>query len=689
MQSQLRHRAGLVFARGVAAGTLLCVVACSGPEADESTQRAREPVNGGSAFYYFRSNSTDWGVDEGSRLYPTPNPNVFQRSVSYALSYDDSASVTETVALAPDQWGTQQIYFFTPQQSTFSVPGSEPLPSGSSQVTFGVHYPSTGSYVVSFDASSGTLTIAAGTQDAGTDATADASPDATADAGADVTVDGGADASSDAAGDATVDASDAAADASTEAASDGSSSSDGGGVGTWQAVLNAAPEGVSDPVLLTDGRVALHVGENPDWWALTPDSTGSYVSGTWSQLASLPSGYAPLYYASAVLPDGRLVVEGGEYNISGTASDTNLGAIYDPVANTWASVAPPSAWANIGDAPSVVLASGTFMVSNPFNSLFQMALLDASTLTWTLTPPGGSIASTGENGWTLLPSGKVLMVQSDPDLVGQSGIYDPATQAWTDAGSTVVTLPTEGPEEIGPALLMPSGLVYAFGATSHTAVYNPATGTWTAGPDFPIVGGQQLAMSDAPSAVLPSGRALIATSPALDTAPSYFFEFDGATFRPVPQTPNAPNVGASFTNLLVLPTGQIMETDGSTDVEIYTAQGSPNPVWAPTITGVPSTVARGSTFLVQGTQFNGLTQGMSYGDDFQEATNYPLVRITNASTGHVFYARTHGHSTMGVATGGQIVSTSFDVPVAAESGASELAVVANGIASAPVAVTVQ
>jgi len=39
----------------------------------------------------------------------------------------------------------------------------------------------------------------------------------------------------------------------------------------------------------------------------------------------------------------------------------------------------------------------------------------------------------------------------------------------------------------------------------------------------------------------------------------------------------------------------------------------------------------------------------------------PLVRITNNSTHHVFYARTHDHSTMGVATGTATVSTNFDV----------------------------
>jgi hypothetical protein len=44
---------------------------------------------------------------------------------------------------------------------------------------------------------------------------------------------------------------------------------------------------------------------------------------------------------------------------------------------------------------------------------------------------------------------------------------------------------------------------------------------------------------------------------------------------------------------------------------------------------------------------------------------------------------------MAVATGTKIVSTNFDVPKTAETGASSLVVVANGIPSAPVNVTVQ
>ena len=77
-----------------------------------------------------------------------------------------------------------------------------------------------------------------------------------------------------------------------------------------------------------------------------------------------------------------------------------------------------------------------------------------------------------------------------------------------------------------------------------------------------------------------------------------------------------------------------------------------------------------------------------FGDDAQAATNYPLVRITNLATGHVFYSRTHDHSSMGVASE-EVVSTSFDVPATQERGLCKLEVVANGIPSEPAFVWVE
>src|SRR6202021_1068380 len=116
--------------------------------------------------------------------------------------------------------------------------------------------------------------------------------------------------------------------------------------------------GASNPILLTDGTVLIQDTAFPDWWKLTPDKVGSYVNGTWSQVASLPNTYSPLYHSSAVLPDGRLIIEGGEYLLDSTQTQfiptwTAQGAIYDPLTNKWTMIAPPAGWDSIGDAQSV------------------------------------------------------------------------------------------------------------------------------------------------------------------------------------------------------------------------------------------------------------------------------------------------------------------------------------------------
>src|SRR3954466_15585350 len=83
---------------------------------------------------------------------------------------------------------------------------------------------------------------------------------------------------------------------------------------SWSPLAHQPPFSAGNPLLLTDGTVIAHNTCAPDWWRLTPDNQGSYVNGTWSPIASMPSDYGPLYFASAVLPDGRVIVEGGEYN---------------------------------------------------------------------------------------------------------------------------------------------------------------------------------------------------------------------------------------------------------------------------------------------------------------------------------------------------------------------------------------
>ena len=83
----------------------------------------------------------------------------------------------------------------------------------------------------------------------------------------------------------------------------------------------------------------------------------------------------------------------------------------------------------------------------------------------------------------------------------------------------------------------------------------------------------------------------------------------------------------------------------------------------PQITAYPSSVRPFHSYSISGRTFNGLSQAVGYGDDAAAATNYPLVRIRHNASGRVHYCRTWDHSTMGVATGSSIQSTTFFVPL--------------------------
>lgn len=458
---------------------------------------------------------------------------------------------------------------------------------------------------------------------------------------------------------------------------------------SFKPLKSQPPNGAGIGFLLTDGTVMFQGGALSDWWKLTPDQFGQYSTGTWSKLASLPSGYQPDAFASAVLADGRVIIEGGEYN-GGNFAFTDLGAIYDPKANTWTAVKPPANWKWIGDSPSTVLADGRFLLGRKFDK--RVAVLDPKTLTWTELNSTGKKDFDAEEGWTLLPDGSVLTydVKASPN----SERYNVTAQAWTTQGSTVQNLmapPSVGiirccngvvyrpPGEVGPAILRPDGTVFATGGThagareGHTAIYTPgakgAKGTWAAGPDFPP--GQDSA--DSFAALLPDGNVLV------EAESGQLYEFDGKNL--IDTKLNAGGGGS----LLVLPTGEVIVGGG----ELYEWKGKVQAGWAPVIDNVPAVLTRGTTYAISGKQFNGLSQAASFGDEYQTATNYPIVRIQNNASGHVIYARTHDHSSMGVATGSAEVSTNFDLPASAETGASTVEVVANGIASAPVAVTIQ
>jgi hypothetical protein len=469
----------------------------------------------------------------------------------------------------------------------------------------------------------------------------------------------------------------------------------------WRTLTHPPPTYVGSPHLLTDGTVIVQQTCTGNWYKLTPDINGSYVNGTWTAIASMPSGYGPLYYASQVLNDGRFIVNGGEYNAttSGVCGEdvwTTLGAVYDPVTNSWTSVTPPAGWTTIGDAESVVLPNGTYMLANCCTS--QGALWNPTTLAWTATGTGKFDANDEEN-WTILPNGSILTADAYI-FTGTCGrnteIYTPSTGTWASAGNATVQLADcTASFEVGLGVLRPGGSVVEFSAIgtqalAYTDIFYTNSSVWATGDQLPTIDGQFYTLADAPNAWLTTGNILFAAAPEpAYTVGTHFFEYSTANqIAEVAGTPNASIDPSYVVNFVVLPTGQILETDFSTDVEIYTPTGTVNTAFAPVIGQLSSTTLNpGGLYLVAGAQLNGLTQGAVYGDDFQSDTNFPLVRITNNATGHVFYAKTSNFSTKLVAPG-TISSAQFLVPIGIESGPSTLVIIAQGVPSKGVAVTV-
>ncbi|MFI4969230.1 MAG: Ig-like domain repeat protein, partial [Lysobacterales bacterium] len=416
---------------------------------------------------------------------------------------------------------------------------------------------------------------------------------------------------------------------------------------------------------------------------------------------------------SSVLPDGRVVVIGGEYNSNGQTW-TNMGFLYDPTTNAWsAQLTEPFGTGNVGDTQSVVLQNGTMLIADISNS--NLASFNPSTLTFTALNPTGKNDRNDEEGWSILPDGRVLT--ADAATANISEIYDPVANTWGSNANTQVALSDLGgncnSQEVGPAVQRADGTIINFtgNPAGRNAVYSIGSNTWsnTAAMNFPVISGAQYGAADAPASLLPDGNVLVMSSPvtchqtkpgpppvySIFNKPVHFFEWDGANLTQVADSPNASSLISYQGSMLLLPSGEVLlmaYDQASTDeVQLYSSGGAPQDAWRPVIDTAPSVVGPGDSYAISGAQFNGFSQGAAYGDDYQMATNYPLVRITNTGSGHVVYARTHDHSRMGIESVGsaEIVTTTFDAPSTLELGASTLVVVTNGIPSLPFDINVE
>ena len=264
--------------------------------------------------------------------------------------------------------------------------------------------------------------------------------------------------------------------------------------GTWTATgsLTIARTNYT-ATLLPNGKVLVAGGINSVLSAYGPfqfvASAEIYdpVAGTWTSAGSMT--YARHYHTATLLPNGTVLVAGGQGAVSTTL---NSAEIYDPVAGTWRLA---------GNMTSVrlkhtatLLANGTVLVaggSGTYDAEAQSSaeIYDPATGLW--APTGSMAAARQLHTATSLPNGTVLVTGGGLNTIIGGGvspvlssaeIYDPSAGTWSSAGNMITARFRHA------ATLLPNGRVLVTGgccdgaanSLSNAEIYDSVAGTWAA-----------------------------------------------------------------------------------------------------------------------------------------------------------------------------------------------------------------
>jgi hypothetical protein len=471
------------------------------------------------------------------------------------------------------------------------------------------------------------------------------------------------------------------------------------------------------------------------------------LSDAWSPITSYPPqsgcpGGRPACFGddpSMLLPGGRILagslLNGSTY-------------IYDIASDTWSFAASKNYNDSSDEEGWVKLPGNQVLTYDLFQSVATAGSYaeryDSVTNTWSSVSPSDGTAfgtipqlSSGDVGFeqgapVRLRDGRIFFLGA----TGHTALYSPSTNTW-GAGPDIIGTLSGNPGLFGaddaPAAVLPSGHVL-FAADAGPAAVR-TTGDTTIGSaiitGIPTTEGFQPNWIVAGTGIVAGSRILTVDSlsqvrisqNATTTNSGVSLKFGGTfsnptqifDFNPVTNTisqvespaANLANGPAYVTRMLVLPTGQVLFSDGTSLLWVYTPRGAPLSTARPVIGRVKYSGA--GVFTLRGKQLNGQSAGASYGDDAESDENYPIVRLTvcghkddrgqeaefeedggclpsAARTRGVFYARTTNWSTVDVATGSMRETVNFTLQPGMSPGRYSLEVIGAGISSLPMVV---
>lgn len=217
----------------------------------------------------------------------------------------------------------------------------------------------------------------------------------------------------------------------------------------------------------------------------TPDgvSSGSFVA-----VAAMRA--ARFHPASALLPDGKVLVAGG---LASSTTSLASAELYDPASGQWSDAAPMSANRS-GTGFLVPLQDGRVLALSSSST----EIYEGRSGRWTAAsvPPTAAFRP-----FLRLADGRVLVTSGNAGLVL---LYDPAQDRWTTHGGFDRRRDLAMVQLAGGSVLMSGGWIdNSANRTATSRLFDPATATWRNGPTMHVARSHHFAFA------LPDGRVVV------------------------------------------------------------------------------------------------------------------------------------------------------------------------------------
>jgi hypothetical protein len=241
---------------------------------------------------------------------------------------------------------------------------------------------------------------------------------------------------------------------------------------------------------LKDDRVLIVGGYGEDNDVLASAEIYDPATGKFTKTGSMSTARGEA--VEALLPDGRVLVAGGEADPTNRDSRLASAEIYDPARGTFSPTGPMQTARVL--ATATVLLSGKVLVAGGYDAqgfLASAELYDPATGKFTATGSMshnlvGLVATLLKDGRVLVAGGESACRSSDPDHVcvgvesSSAELYDPATGKFTKTGSMswgrilpTATLLNDG------RVLITGGFSHATGPNDSAELYDPSTGSFS------------------------------------------------------------------------------------------------------------------------------------------------------------------------------------------------------------------